>query len=238
MDTLLESHTPPTPEVCPVLLCGYRGTGKDTFYTNLCTSGNIHDQYAFYSAADMARPVDPVKNFLYAIAPQALNQPQYQRVAFADALKVEIMKRYNIPAEPMGLEEKNKIQFKNENNKDVSFRDLCIHWALVRRSEDPDYWAKKALEPLKGSTKVVFTDWRFLNEYSVVKEKYPQVITARIFRSGVEIPNESIKSEHELDDFTTDILILPKNVNSTLAEVNASLEGAIAQFPQYKNFFL
>jgi len=179
-------------------------------------------------------------NFLFNCL-KSSRYKKYKRVAFADALKEEIMERYHIPTEPIIPEEKNKIQFRDENGKNVSFRDLCIHWALFRRQEDPDYWAKKALDACgvtEGAYSVigetagtVFTDWRFLNEYHVVKEKYPNVITARIFRPGVEIPDELIKSEHELDHFVTDILIVPAGDESAITE-------AVKLFPAYANFTL
>lgn len=182
-------------------ICGYKGHGKDTLVDTL-QNGGFYKYDIFihtgFSPQGILSPEDNIK--------------KAQRIAFADALKNEIKEKYNLDKIPFYIAEK---EIKNivVNDESVSFRDLCIKIALERRKEDPDYWVKKAIESRHSITTgdVVFTDWRFMNELSYFTSNNEKCITIRFFRDNAPIPSDNILSEHELDDFETNYIIVPFN---------------------------
>jgi hypothetical protein len=194
-----------------ILLCGYRRTGKDSFYQKL-TNNDI--PYVWHIYQDLNKNPDFPKNV------------EYIRTAFADALKIETSQIYGISSNDDNKDVKNIIHYKTSEL--VSKRDIFIEWASVRRLEDPNYWCKAAFINLDYIDKwIVVTDWRFTNEEIYVKEISSNVITCRLFRSDVAEPDKEIISEHELDNTITDFLFLSSE---------DEFPDFIKKFPQYKNY--
>lgn len=203
-----------------ILTCGYRRTGKDTFFTKLSSDKQIKS----------ASTIDLFRWRIYK-QPTALNRSldytlKYQRTAFADSLKEEAAVVYGIPVN-VPDDEKDVKQFIHYRTGDlVSSRDIHIEWGGIRRSEDPDYWCKEAFKRVefdKGCC--VVTDWRYHNEAEYTHHSY-DVITVRLYRSDVPVPDPRIESEHNLDNYRTDFLLLRD-------DVDGEYEKAVEIFPQY-----
>jgi hypothetical protein len=193
-----------------LLLCGYKRSGKDTFYQILAGT-------AYYSLRIYRSPSAPSWSF----------SGPYYRYAFADSLKEEVASVYHIPCTIPDHEKEVKQFIHYQTGKPVSARDIYIEYALYKRGQNNNYWAEKISDLLtKNEGTSVITDWRFYNEEMVIKNKHQHVYTARIYRSGVDEPPLSVQSEHELDDAITDYLIVPEG----------DFENATRRFPQYRDF--
>lgn len=202
-----------------ILLCGYRTTGKDTFFQILTKNPGFHTfRYKIF-----AHP-----NFKSSAF--NTNLP-YERLSFADNLKQEASIEYGIPAH-IPDSDKDLKQFIHPTTKSlISARDIYIEWADIRKSQDQDYWIKKAFDSHKIGSSFIVTDWRYTNESFYVKQTFQNTITARIYRSNIIEPALSISSEHSLDFYQTDLLILSHDLED-------DFEKAVQRFPQYKDFIL
>jgi len=181
-----------------ILLTGYAGTGKDTFFKTL-TGKEKGYEFLVYA-----------KDFSYDFRRYTFRKKgQFNRIGLADILKEEVEKIYNIPHD---YQDKNSPVFEYEGEK-VSARDMWIIHGKDRRDEDIDYWCKKAT--IDPDCVNIVTDWRFFNELKYWINLCP--ITARIFRSEVPEPPLEKESEHQLDDVRTDILIVTSHKEFRLA---------------------
>lgn len=154
---------------------------------------------------------------IYSKGLELIPDKNYKRFAFADKLKEEVALIYNIP---INIADKDKIQF-----EDKSARDLYIEHGNYRKTTDPDCWCKQLTE-----SNLIVTDWRFINEIDFVKNKFKNVVTARVYRSVVKIPPLNITSEHELDHVLTDFLVVPDD--------DSEFTFATKHFPQYAGYIL
>ena len=171
-----------------ILLCGFRGTGKDTFYNNLI-EGKLNN-YVFYSQQDKKLTL----------------KSNYTRVAFADNVKKEVNILYNTKYNINSSINKDSIIYEN-----VTYRDLLIKHALFRKEKDINYWVKHACN-WKKCQNIMITDFRFPHEHDYIISHGYKPLTIRLFRSEVIIPTH--ESERALDDFTTDFLVLPRQNHS------------------------
>jgi len=73
----------------------------------------------------------------------------------------------------------------------------------------------------------VVTDWRFANELHCTNDMFTNVITARVYRKDVPEPPINLESEHSLDNYVTDYLLLssPDEFNDT-----------VKKYPQYAEY--
>lgn len=191
-----------------LMLCGYKGSGKDTFYQDLC-AGTLHTRWNIYG-----------KNSPF------MSTTKYTRVAFADRLKTYTIDKY-------GLDEtvcKDDIV----DDTGATFRDLLIREGKLTRRTSPDKWTETALSEYtpRADIPLCITDWRFNHEYDYVVSRWmpnhrpdAHVITARIVRTDVPVPSEGDTSERELDAYTTEYLVVAKQDN---------LQDVLPIFPQYR----
>jgi hypothetical protein len=156
----------------------------------------------------------------------------YQACAFAKILKRESSEVYGIPLVVPDAE-KDVAQFTHyRTHETVSARDIYIEWGAIRRAQDPNYWCKKVCEtfaPVNGISYMI-TDWRFRNEIEYVQSVTNGVTSVRIYRSDVPVPDFDIPSEHDLDEYPTDLLLL-KDHNSS-----DEFRRALILFPQYQDY--
>lgn len=188
-----------------LLLTAYKGTGKDTFCKTLQGQESRYTYNIFGQ--------HPLQTELFTNA---------TRIAFADSLKEDVHRKYGFVAD-----DSNKDQvfvFDPETGELVAPRTLYIREAKRCRDLDPDYFTKRALDGARVDKSIIITDFRNPNELEYVKKLNPNIITARIFRKSVEIPNKSITSEHYLDDILTDLVI---------TDEQTTMEDVIKIFPQY-----
>lgn len=199
-----------------ILVCGYKRTGKDTLMSILAgTTSRFH--WRIYK-----HPSALQKRFDHEI---------YIRTAFADALKREAGIEYGIPLEVPDSDKDSKLYVHYQTGELVSARDIYIEWGSIRRSQDIDYWCKAAFNTIKSDDNAAYvvTDWRFSNEGNYVTRAFPSVITVRVYRSDVPEPDANIESEHQLDYYQTDFLLLSDGVDG-------EFERAVQKFPQYANY--
>lgn len=202
-----------------LLLCGYRKTGKDTFYQKLAV-GNEYS-YSFY--VHPSTRIEHIDN----------TKQQYHRVSFAESLKQEASQHYGIPANIPDADKDIKQYTHPETQSLVSARDLFIQWGAKRRQEDIDYWTKLAFAKARPAAQYIVTDWRFISESDYTYSNFNRVTTARIYRRQVPIPDLNEKSEHNLDTTLTDVLIL-----SNPGYEETEFMEACKIFPQYKDYIL
>lgn len=151
----------------------------------------------------------------------------FTRFAFADHLKDLVSYRYNIKRSMFDTQEGKKLQIVAEGEK-FSLRDLLISTANLERYKNNLVFVNKVKTAIEASPfdKIVISDFRYPEEYSVLKEYFcnyqrnGSVITVRIQgQSSIQV-NDS--SETQLDSFPFDKVIhncqTPK-FDSTLSHV-------------------
>jgi len=187
------------------VLVGYRRTGKDTLAKALVEGTPISDLY-WTSCFKV---------------PSCING---KRLALADAVKAEVLELYPC------LKQIDNLEAIKDQALDIldgkSPRDLWKQHAMKQRSLDPDYWIHKVMQVIEVNTEhdIVITDCRFRNEIEAFKQLKYQVITIRIVRDIVPIPDPTDITEHELDEIKTDYLLV-----DTISSLNLALD----LFPQY-----
>lgn len=188
-----------------VAIIGYRRTGKDTLFKILNKEIENYEKWSLYSELECE------KHYIF--------DKQYNRIALAESLKERICKLNSIKY----IEEEKDLKNIEIDNILYSFRDLCIQYA---NSNDPLIWIKKVLKIIQKDNKnYMITDLRLLHELKML-EDLENFVSIRIFDGLKEIPCENIKSEHELDSYRTDFLLLR----------NTNLQNFLVLFPQYSNF--
>jgi hypothetical protein len=147
----------------------------------------------------------------------------FQRLAFADALKVQVAEELNIP-----------LQWTHtQHGKRLVVRGKTVREHLIKRGQeirieqgDPGYFAKKACEEIKDNNHYVITDWRLFAEYNVIKEfcisKNIILVTIRVIRIGQETSyvKDSL-TEHELDGFAFDVTV--SNTGASMSDLQEEL---------------
>lgn len=202
-----------------ILICGYRRTGKDTVCASLLHSDGKYRWRIYKHPSSIHKYFDKSPN------------SSYFRTAFADALKIEASAEYGIPITVNDADKDTKQFVHYKTNETVSARDIYIEWGAFRRTQNIDYWCKMALDEncAKGGNCVV-TDWRFCNESRYANDNF-DVTTVRVYRSEVPEPAIDIQSEHDLDDYCTDFLLISDGVEG-------EFEKAVQRFPQYKDYVM
>jgi len=211
-----------------ILTCGYRRTGKDTFFTKLT---GVNDKNNLFSWRVYKHPTATHKQIDLLLP--------YKRIAFADSLKEEAASKYKIPV-IIPDAEKDIKQFTHYQTQElVSARDIHIEWGAIRRSDDIDYWCKQGFKPYRNirsgyfndkiTEVLVVTDWRFHNEAKYVLRNFQNVYTVRLYRSDVIEPDINVNSEHDLDNYLTYFLLLRDDMPN-------EYEKVLEKFPQYKGY--
>lgn len=203
------------------LVCGYRRTGKDTLY-DILSGAQISGLFKWrvYKNASNQYNLRSISS-------------KYERTAFANALKEEVSEVYNIPLVISDADKDIKQFVHYKTGEVVSARDIYIEWGTIRREQDINYWCKKALNPYlhprENPTTSVTTDWRFPNELQYAQSMFEDVVTIRVYRSDIPEPDLDIASEHSLDDYVTDYLLIRDGLDG-------EFEKTIQRFPQYASY--
>jgi len=130
----------------------------------------------------------------------------FQRLAFADDLKVQVAEELNIP-----------LQWTHtQHGKRLVVRGKTVREHLIQRGQeirieqgDPGYFARKVYSKIDPSKKYVITDWRLLAEYNALSDFLLDVVTIRVIRKSQETSyvKDSL-TEHELDTFPFNLIII------------------------------
>lgn len=216
------------------LICGYKRSGKDTFYNKILRLKNkdIEDpesETCFYI-------LSKEKTFLGSIEPLfCFPKKSLIRIAMADMVKEEINEYFKISFKTKECAElaKDNLNFYDEESKTYrSLRSYYIEHAMKMRAINPDHWCNRAyMKMLLDETSdfdvdYVITDWRFKNEKTFF-DKNGKVFTYRIFRKETDDENFFDESEHSLDNELTDFLVVGSE---------SDIEFAKKKFPQYHDY--
>ena len=144
-----------------------------------------------------------------AAASILMDELGFQRFAFADPLKHDT-------ARETGL---SLNHFYDPNMKDVpiefdgrivSPRSLLIKAAAAARQKYQNIYANMIADNIQksGAGRIVISDWRYRNEYDVIRTFFgtATIVRIRIVRPGVIQSTEP--SEHDLDDADMDVEIM------------------------------
>lgn len=169
-----------------ILVSGYRGAGKDTFYALANNFHNITSWYKHIAGPDKGQRLDDLASGCVS------------RLAFADMLREEYCREHNVHI--MHL----------HRNKEV-YRPRLIEFATAQRKKfGDDYYARAVALNICRNPRdtVIVTDWRFRVEYDRIKTAVELVggdlITVRITNTAVDAPPLAERTEHALDDFIFD----------------------------------
>lgn len=213
-------------------VCGFLRVGKDCFIEDLKNN-----------KLKQCRNPDEAKWIVYCkfenfIILDLLSSPEIKRYSFADALKIkthDFLKLKGCSSNTFD-EVKETAEFQNPSNplERKTVRNFYIDVGQEERKKDPNVWTRivhdeidKDLTNQKNTTPII-SDFRFKNEIL----RPTQTTTIRLFRKKVPIPDFAksldVDSEHNLDDFETDYLLLPPG--------QEEFKAAIGFFPRYANF--
>ncbi len=173
-----------------VLLAGYRQHGKDTFFRHI--SGAQSDFVYKVTAGD---------EVVY------FPQGAYCRVALADVLKQECADILGMSVSDIDRRKDEPLEmtyaFKctTPANSPPTVRDVLIDHAAYCRALDPNHYVRRVCGDLRADCVTVVTDFRYPNEYDFLLEQGKHVVTAWLRREGAPVPDPSVFSEHQLDDF-------------------------------------
>ena len=197
------------------IICGYRLTGKDTLYNQLNCFGDVPFNWLIYY-----KDIDKLKK-LMGVGP---------RLAFADRLKQDVQGQLKEAGIVFNYEAEKDTRTFLYRGQPITYRQMCIDHGLAMRNKDKDYWCRIVTEQVNSSNAII-TDFRFPNEYTFVQQyandnKLP-LLSIRVFRKEVPIPPVNEPSEHSLDSFQTDLL---------LVRDKADFIKACELFPQYRDY--
>jgi len=162
----------------------------------------------------------------------------FERVAFADALKIDAAQRSGLPLHTFHSAAKDEplqspcSAFPSAKTP----RDILLQLALQMRATNPDIYADSIICHIVESAKeqqFVVSDWRYRREAQRIQEMLP---TARLLRVRIQrhLTASSDPSEHDLDNEPMDIII---ENNKGLAELAIKLHEVLAlhitSIPEY-----
>lgn len=220
------------------LLCGYRRTGKDSFATDQRRL-SVYKNWCIYGPPDkeIRVPFFDVKN-----------------VCIAESLKILTLRKLKLIGETdtnwKDFEEhKDKTYITDPENPNISklYRRWLIDNGSEIRAKDKSTFIRTCIENEQNtanpSKHLIFTDFRFLQEYEYVLRHFPPeqayIQTVRVFRNQVDIPPfdpEALTveddSERGLDHFKTDFLAVSKSNHEE------DIRRAKELFPVYKDYIL
>jgi len=197
-----------------LMICGYKRTGKDTFARDLRAGNFAGHEWTIY--ARRSTPASRLTEFAGA-----------ESVAFADALRRGVYGSLDLPSD-YDYEVHKDQPIKQDPG--VTVRDCMIALGDMGRTIDGAHWVKRALleKPSRKGGEIIFTDFRFPAEYYSVRDGAGiDVVVVRLFRSEIPVPPAGISSEHDLDAFETDFL---------LVRSEEEFSRAVKIFRQYANY--
>ena len=227
------------------MITAYQKTGKSTFISNLINNKikiNIINSKK-YIPRDL--------NILYNIFKSKIKNNTYYSI-FGINDKLDLYNDFDINGTEISfvkhikdyvhskLKINNLSLFELEKCKDNNYLDIesntykslnqfYLEYAEDEKTKNLNIWSEKVFNTFKDNFDNInyITDFKFYNEYLYMKNRVTNLKTTRIYRSSVPISDKYIESEHDLDQFETDYLL-----------VTSPLEfyKALRIFPQYKNY--
>ncbi len=115
-----------------------------------------------------------------------------------------------------------------------SLRNHYVRYADYQLKLNTNHFVQQVVNQIvsdKNISSIVITDWRHVHEYEFIKQYIEQhhlpwkIVTIRLFREEVPIPDASEKSEHNLDNFQTDQVLVSKQTTH-ISSLRALLPNA------------
>lgn len=125
----------------------------------------------------------------------------YQRLAFADTLKEDCSKIYNIDITYFYDREKKDKMYEEIGMKP---RELLIMHATQKRKEDIHYFVRIVYEKIEKDKNYVITDCRFHNELWFMKKRFKNMKSVWIKRNDYDKGIDSIEVIEEDCDIVID----------------------------------
>jgi hypothetical protein len=171
-----------------------------------------------------------------AAAALLIEEMGFTRLAFADALKVDVAHKTGYPLHyfQTALKDEPLPAPCSLYPAARTPRDILLQHALIERAKDYDIYAKHVAAEIEaheqeGQHRFVISDWRYRNEYAILAGLATTgnrvVIRARIERPGVR-PSQD-PSEHDLahEHFTLTI-----HNSGTISELRESLRVGLRPY--------
>lgn len=169
-----------------------------------------------------------------AAAELLIEEFDFNRVAFADALKRDVATRTGLPLSDFTTAAKDSPlralcpAFPAAKTP----RDILLAHALRIRAANPNFYSELVAEIILSAPKArwVVSDWRYRAEYETLRSLIPDV---RILRIRIERPGvvaSADPSEHDLDDAPMDCII---HNSGTISDLRGMLR--LAMQPVYES---
>ena len=136
-------------------------------------------------------------------------------MSFANGVREEVNAVFGIPTHLMATQEGKATPWV----LDLTVRDIMQLWGTnVRRSQDPDYWVKRAMQQVDTLTAaspsacpdfVVFDDVRFPSEANAIRDRGGIVVRLDPYPGWTPTEADKHISEHAMDDYAYDLRFAP-----------------------------
>lgn len=150
----------------------------------------------------------------------------YQRFAFADSLKEHVSRNYQVSIDVLHSQEGKRSLCEHDSLK-RSYRQILIDEAKQLRKTDDDCFAKDCCQLILQSnhSKIVITDWRFMNEWKQICSFFPNatIKTIHVIRSSQTSSPVMDPSEYELHERKDDYIIVNRGDNTIYQEIELLL---------------
>jgi hypothetical protein len=169
------------------MCCGYKQSGKDTFYLDIIYE-DVHNNWDIY--------------YLSLDSISFISNTKYKRVAFADPLKKYVISKYNID---------------NINNKEEYRHLLIKEGQEAKKYYPHYWTEQSLLncgycDNIFITDWRFMNEYEYISDVFIPTTKpSTKLITVRVARSSNINTNYDDETEHSLDNVTTDFLIVSKD---------------------------
>lgn len=184
-----------------LMVCGWRRSGKDSFFEKY--TWLVYSKHLYYPFDNLTKVSIAANLKKYTHTYLQIEDKNYDDIKDTALIK--------------NLTDCAPDEFAN-----ATLRDMYIMISQRFLADNPMYWC----EQIEIKNNIGISDFRRIDEYKFFSKKC-NVFTARLFRSVVPEPDAAAPMEHELDDFTTDYLLVPNE---------ADFDIALKRFPQYAGY--
>ncbi len=152
----------------------------------------------------------------------------YKQFSFADSLKKIVSDKYNIPLNQLYSQEGKLMMCDNRTH-----RQILIEEALKLKEKDEGIFAKYCCNEInkldEGNINIVITDWRFENEFDILKEYFPnaKIIPVHIIRKN--------QKKSPIDDISEYHLMNRENDYTIINNMDDNIYDTINNFVNFIN---